>query len=474
LEKANEEKFHKGRRTYNCRIWCLMKQRRSPQKREERFNFEKRVQILRDFFSKKSVRGMRKNAGCSYVALARFLSLAGGAAKEYHSFQHDLPIKRILIDEMHIIVGGREKYISDWSRKNLGWGEYWIWVAMCADTGFVIATHVGKRTARDAEYFLHKIRWKLPLDADLQPLFRPTIITDGYAGYGPAVEKAFGQNVNFAQYIKDYTAKAAGGREIPGVDEHGELRRGATFSGATKVVRIGHVDECDIKTSRVEGAMSRYRRMLPRFGGKDPCYSKSLRAVEDAVALATFGINYLIAPETYEPVLRPDGTPELSKAGNPRKRRVHRDPPAVQLGLPLLPHARFGTAPKFRRWSLEALVSLVEGYAWREALNISSTEAVKNRIRAESASRKPLTANVSPFAFYVVWNRQHRTAKVHSSECHHARGAAAKTQMIGGTIQWFGLTDRQSATTMARRLEEHGYSECRMCLGQYHTLGRRL
>lgn len=311
-----------------------------------RLTSERQLDILRDVLTVKPIRKIAQRAQCSNDAVTRFLKNAGEATAEYHILQRNLPVRRIVIDEYHVLVGGRDKRVSEYMRKTAGWGAYWVWLAICADTGFMIATHVGQRTLEDATFMMQKIRAKLPEDEYGRLPYKPSIVTDGYHGYWEAAERVFSAECNFAQYVKQYTAKRRG-HEVSGVDKDGELKLGARFNGAKKENRIGFIPDAEINTSRVEGAISRFRRLLPRMNRRSPFNSKSVARLEDAISLAVFAFNYVMVREDKEPVFNEDGTPAYTKAGNPKMRTIYHP----RLGLCFV--FRSGPAPQYQRASFQ-------------------------------------------------------------------------------------------------------------------------
>jgi len=444
--------------------------------RRPRLTSAVQLKILKEVLTVKPIRKIAEMAGCSHDAVGRFLKNVGEATAEYHKLQRNLPIRRILIDEYYVLVGGRDKRVSDYMRQNAGWGSYWVWVAICAETGFILATHVGQRTIEDATFMMHLIRAKLPQDEDGTLLIKPDIVTDGFEGYWKATERVFGTDCNFAQYVKQYTAKDKRGQEVPGVDENGNLKFRARFNGARKINRIGFVEEQYINTARVESTINRFRGLLPRLKRTTAYNSKTVPALEHALSLAVFALNYLSLRENKEPVLKPDGTPELTKAGNPRKRTFHKPPPGMELQAAEYPNDRFSAASLPMLWSEEGILKLTDAYVFRRDVERQAAKARDARL----ASKCPhqfggLGVQVNPHEFYVMHHKGERRAMVHKGTCKHAEGAGGKVGESGKITQWFGHTDKESALRHAYRLEPHDTSECRKCcVGEYQKLGRRL
>lgn len=443
-------------------------------KRKERLSDKEKLYLLDEFFSVKPVRGLRRMSRRSNDAIRRFFRLAGRAAAEYQGAQKNLPVRRILIDEMHVLIGGRDKNLSEYSKERLGWGERWLWVAIDGDTGFILATHLAKRGVRDAIRIMQKVHAKLPQQEDGTLCYKPTIITDGNRDYVDAVERVFGDDCNFAQYVKQYTQKRDG-KELPGLDENGELKPGARFKEGVRKTIVGEVPEEEIITSRVEGTMSLFRRLLPRFDRRSPRYSKSHERAEDAIALGVFYINYMKQRETRKPAPLKGGKRQLTRGGNPKKETVWLPPPAVELRVPKRPNGRIqNLETDLALWEPAQLVTYIAQYEFREKISLNEARAANARSLAADTTRRQVTENIAPYEYVVLWNKIQHYAKIHRSDCDAASSAAGKIGQPGRTSEWFGHASLESARTHAERLIPHGVEECRKCLGQYQTLGRRL
>lgn len=444
--------------------------------RRPRLSSAAQLTILEEVLTVKPIRKLARTAKCSHDAVGRFLRNVGEATAEYNNLQKNLPIKRILIDEYYVLVGGRDKRVSEYMRQNAGWGSYWVWVAICADTGFILATHVGQRTIEDASRTMHLIRAKLPQDEFGNLLTKPDIVTDGFEGYWKAAERVFGSDCNFAQYVKQYTAKDPSGQEVPGVDQNGDLKPRARFSGARRLNRIGFVEEKKINTARVESTINRFRGLLPRLKRSTAYNSQTVAALEHALALAVFAMNYVFLRECKEPVLKPDGTPKRTKAGNPRETTVYKPAPGVELQAAIYPNARFPAASLPMLWSEEGILKLTEAYVFRRDVERQKAKARDARLASSPFYKSgELGTNVNPHEFYVMHHKSEHRTTVHKGTCKHAEGAGAKARETGKVTQWFGHTDKESALRHAYRLEPNDTNECKKCcIGEYQKLGRRL
>lgn len=444
--------------------------------RRARLDFDAKLGILKQVLTVKPIRKIAEAQGCSNDAVRKFLREVGEAACEYNKLQKPLPIKNIQIDECYVIVGGRDDRVSDYMKTTAGWGHYWVWVAICADTGFIIATHVGGKGADDAIEIMRAIREKLPHNEDGSLVHKPDIVTDGLAAYYEAAQEVFGDECRFDQFYKKAVVKGKDGREYSGLDRHGNLKKGAKFKIGVPIRRIGKMPFEKIRTDRVEATMSRFRRRLPRFNRRSAFNSQSVARLEDAISLVVFAFNYILLRENKEPVFDKHGHPEKTASGRQKMQTWHKPPPAVELKLAEHPSTRFCRASLPQVWSEKGLVRLTEAFVFRR-----DVERAQERAREARLSTSPfhtfggLSTRVNPDEFYVMHQKRERRAVVHKGSCFHAASAGAKAGKTNDVIEWFGHGDKESALRHAYRLEPNDTAECKKCcVGRYNRLGRRL
>lgn len=250
--------------------------------------FHEERAVLKAFLLGSSIRELVDFATCNNERVRKTLRHAGAFARDYNDALRCLPVKNIQVDEFYVVVGGRDRKVSEYSRAEFGWGSYWVWIAICSDTGFVIALHLGQRTKEDATKFMKKVRARLPEAADGQLLVRPTILSDGYHGYPEAVEQAFGSEANFGQYVKQYTHR---GRPVLDLDdESAKLPPGARYAGAHRRVVKGEIEDAYFHTAYVEGVIGRYRKFLRCLYKKWNWRSINANRLSDALEIATFAL----------------------------------------------------------------------------------------------------------------------------------------------------------------------------------------
>ena len=145
---------------------------------------------------------------------------------------------------------------------------------MCPDTRLVPSWRVGDRTFEEASALMQDLAPRLPN--------RVQLTTDGHSPYLQAVEDAFGNRVDFAQIVKQYS-------EL-GKNDQGDLSRDTDF--ILKRVIEGRPDFKHVSTSLVERQNLTIRMSMRRFTRRTNGFSKKLENHAHAVALHMMFYNF--------------------------------------------------------------------------------------------------------------------------------------------------------------------------------------
>lgn len=136
--------------------------------------------------------------GVAKGTVTRFLVALGRACDEYQdAVLRDLPCKRVQADEIWTFVYSKQRNVPRRLTGAPGIGDAWTWTAICQDTKLIPTWLVGLRDKRHAALFIDDLAERIP--------HRIELVTDGHPAYLEAVDMAFGELVDYAQVVKQYT-----------------------------------------------------------------------------------------------------------------------------------------------------------------------------------------------------------------------------------------------------------------------------
>jgi len=233
-----------------------------------------RVRVVTALVEGNSLRGTARITGVARMTIEKLLRDIGDACAEYHNAHvHGLTSKRIQCDEIWSFVGAKQKNATP-EKKAAGWGDCWTWTAIDADSKFVVSYAIGPRVPSVARNFIADVAARLTN--------RVQITTDGLRVYVDAVERAFGDDVDYAILDKYYGfAVETGARYSP-----------ARFRGAQRAVIHGKPDPRHISTSYVERNNLTVRMHNRRFTRLTNAFSKKLEMHTHSIALHFMYYNF--------------------------------------------------------------------------------------------------------------------------------------------------------------------------------------
>jgi IS1 family transposase len=162
-----------------------------------------RAKVLHALMEGVSIRATARLTGVSKTTILKLIEDAGRAAAWYQDrvFQN-LNCKRIQVDEIWGFCGAKQKNLATAKRKDLAYGDVWLWIATDADTKLVPSWLVGGRDSDYAMGFMDDLASRLAN--------RIQLTSDGHRAYLEAVEGAFGGDIDYAMLIKLYGAAPEG------------------------------------------------------------------------------------------------------------------------------------------------------------------------------------------------------------------------------------------------------------------------
>lgn len=271
----------------------------------------KRVQILSLLCEGSSMRTISSVVDVSINTVSKLLIDAGVACAAFHDANvKGVNDKRVQADEIWSFTYAKAKNVPTAKAAPAGAGDTWTWTALGAESKMIVSWHVGGRDAYAANLLMRDVAERMA--------HRVQLTTDGHKAYLDAVERAFGDSIDYAMLIKHY-----------GPAPEGPQRRysPAECVGCTTDAVTGAPDPRHISTSYVERQNLTMRMQMRRFTRLTNAFSKKFENHAYMVALYTVWYNFV------------------------RTHKAHKLSPAMAAGV------------TDKLWSMEDLAGMIEAAA---------------------------------------------------------------------------------------------------------------
>ncbi len=239
---------------------------------------EKQLAVISALVEGVSIRSIERMTGVHRDTILRLLNRVGERCSRLLDQQmQGFHSRLIQVDEIWTFCRKKEQRLTEAEQSNPELGDQYVFVAIDADTKLIPTFAVGKRDSENAHRFMQELRNRLNGNGRVQ------MTTDGFRAYLPAVEDAFGSEIDYAQLVKLY------GAENPGPGRYSPPR-------VTEVVSTpinGNPDPRFISTSFVERQNLTMRMQMRRFTRLTNAFSKSLRNLKAALALHFAHYNFV-------------------------------------------------------------------------------------------------------------------------------------------------------------------------------------
>ena len=234
-----------------------------------RLPIEKVNMILHCLVEGNSVRGTSRLCNVEKRTVLNLLKAAGDHCERLLEKRlQNAPVNDLQLDEIWSFVFKKEghKWMHEMDNQRIG--DAYTFIALERDSKLIVAWHLGKRTAPNTNEFIAKLRKTIPET-------RCQMTSDGFPAYPPAIDNAFGIDVDYAQLVKVY-----------GQPEEGRERYSpAEVINAVPTPVIGSPDRERICTSNVERQNGTLRQWCKRLTRLTYAFSKKWENLRAALAL---------------------------------------------------------------------------------------------------------------------------------------------------------------------------------------------
>jgi IS1 family transposase len=241
---------------------------------------EQRAAILTALVEGNSIAATCRMFSVNKVTVLRLLADAGTLAQQYHDLTvRNLQTKRVQMDEIWSFVHSKNANVRT-ENHGKSHGDVWTWVAIDADSKLVTNWLVGNRSKGYAIDFVQDLAERLT--------DRVQITSDGWEAYRTAVQLAFGEDVDYAMLIKQYSKdRADNARYSPPV-----------CVACHKLPLTGNPDRDHINTAYVERQNLSMRMGMRRFTRLTNGFSKKIENHQHMIALYYFNYNFIRRHQT--------------------------------------------------------------------------------------------------------------------------------------------------------------------------------
>jgi IS1 family transposase len=231
---------------------------------------EKKVAVISMLCEGASIRAIERITGVNQNTIMSLSRRVGDAcAKIMDETMRDLNCKQIEVDEIWGFIGAKQK-----NAKRAGaYGDVWTFIALDSETKLIPSFVIGKRDAYHAKAFMADLAGRVKN--------RVQISSDALKAYEDAIERGFGENVDYGQIVKTYSVVPLGNAAAPAAVRYSP----AEVVQVERNVISGMPDVNRITTSHIEKQNHTLRMHCRRLTRLTNAFSKKFENFQAAVAL---------------------------------------------------------------------------------------------------------------------------------------------------------------------------------------------
>lgn len=242
---------------------------------------EKKIQVLNALVEGSSICSISRMTGVNKRTVLRILKEAGQQAQEILDRELvNLKCRFVQMDEIWSFVQKKQKECTEEEKRFGEVGDQYVFVAMDSDTKLVVSSFVGKRNLENAVKIIKDLQFRINNRFQLS--------TDSFSAYNEAVDRIFGEDIDYGQVHKNYAE---------------EFRMEKRYSPAKIVstslrIILGEPLKKRISTSHVERQNLTMRMNMRRLTRLTNAFSKKLDNHKYAIALHFFHYNFMRIHQT--------------------------------------------------------------------------------------------------------------------------------------------------------------------------------
>lgn len=223
-----------------------------------------------------TVRGTADLIETNIPTVLRNTAWMAEACQRYHD-EHARNLKCTFVecDELVSVIYAKDENLPEELRGLAGLGDMWTYVAMCAESRFVITWKIGKHIPSDAQVFTDDLASRIA--GELQ------VHTDQLGLYRPAFQNSFGARISYATTRKTMDGPKKGPDEQYVQPDLKEARVRSEF---------GDPDLEEVTTNHVERQNATLRTWNRAYARRTLAFSKKLKNAEARLAIVYFYYNF--------------------------------------------------------------------------------------------------------------------------------------------------------------------------------------